>query len=107
MLSKNNTTTLAAGHGTFVGVRIKKVLIKSIKRINTSDEGSSFLADFVVLPSWKDYASPEIAKWIWVVLTQARQKRRRLSPFFILYMARWVKNQKNNSKCEEQLYKNM
>lgn len=107
MSSKNNTTSLATGYTTSVEARIKKDLIKSIERINTPDKEIDLLADFVALPSWKHYASPEIAKWVWGALTQARQKRRRSLPSFMLYMARWVNNQKNNSDCKKQLYKNL
>ena len=85
MASKKDTTLLAAGHATATEVRHKKGYIKSIEPINTPDKEFDLLADFVSLPSWKYCATPEVAKWLWDALVQARQKRRRLLPSFIRY----------------------
>jgi len=83
MASKKNTTLLAAGHTTATELRHKKGSIKSIETINTPDKGLDLLADFVGLPSWKHCATPEVAKWIWDALEQARLKRKRSLPSFI------------------------
>jgi hypothetical protein len=101
MASKKDITALATGHTTSIVARYKKGFIKSIEPINTPDKEFDLLADFVGLPSWKYCATSEVAKWLWDVLVQARQKRRRLLPSFIRYYGKVGKKSIKEIDCKK------